>query len=95
MTTFLSVLVFIAIGAGGGYLMARQYSETSLLANVMVGIGGSLVLSWLMKLIGVGLGFTAFSFWGIVFGIAGALLAPWLYCLIVGKNQEKAASKSA
>lgn len=85
---FWSVLVFILLGVGGGFLLTRRYNETSLLTNILLGIAGSLVLSWLMKLIGVGMGFTAFSFWGIVFGIIGALLAPFIYCTVASKKQE-------
>lgn len=90
MATFLSILFFIALGAGAGLLVTRRYKESSLLANILAGIAGSLTISWLASLLGLGAGFAALSVWGVLFGAAGGCLIPLLIC----KIQQKATSTS-
>lgn len=87
MITFWSILTFVLLGTAGGFLLTRRYRSASLLACIIAGILGSLSLSWLASLAGLGKGYAAFSPWGVLFGVAGAFLFPLAVCII----QKKAA----
>jgi len=81
--TILSVTTFILIGALIGFLANRfLYENSSMLIDVILGIVGSLGFSWGATLFGLGKGFLAFSVWGVVLAILGAILLVWIYCFI-------------
>lgn len=88
MKTILSLLVFLLIGSVAGVAFHKKY-DTSLLLNVILGIVGSLGVSWLVGLLGLGSGFMALSLWGIVFGIVGAVLLPLIYGLMQNRSAKK------
>lgn len=92
MSTFLWVLLFIAIGALVGFLGTRLFKGMSLVLSLLLGVVGSLGISWVGKLLGAGLGFTAFSWWGLILGIAGAALVVAVYGLIARRVEERATS---
>lgn len=94
MTTFLWVLLFIAIGALIGYLGSRLFTGASLVVSLLLGVIGSLGISWVGKLLGLGAGFTAFSWWGLILAIAGAALATAIYGFIARRSENKATSRT-
>lgn len=92
MSTFLWVLLFIAIGALIGFLGTRLFRGMSLAISLLLGVVGSLGISWVGKLLGLGAGFTAFSWWGLIFGIVGAFLVVAIYGLIAQRAEQRATS---
>lgn len=79
MTTFLAILVFAVIGVAVGFLGSLVSDKLNRVTSIILGVVGSLGISWLASLIGVGAGFMAFSLWGIVFGIVGACAVVGIY----------------
>lgn len=73
-------IVTILVGALVGWLaslMMRTDEQQGALANIGIGIVGSLLGSWLFSgVLGIGSAGAAgtLSFWGIVWGIVGAIL---------------------
>ena len=90
MTTFLWVLLFIAIGALVGFLGTRLFRGMSLVISLLLGVVGSIGVSWIGKLLGVGLGFMAFSWWGIILSILGACLTVGIYGFIAQRSEQRA-----
>lgn len=90
MTTLLSILAFLAIGALVGFLGARLFEGISMIASVLLGVVGSFGASWIAKLLGLGTGFLSFSLWGVVFGIIGACLLVAIYGFIARKRHVTA-----
>lgn len=88
MKTFISILIFIMIGVGGGLLLSHLYKTSSILANIIGGISGSLGVSWLASRLGVGGGFSSLTLPGLLFGVAGALLTPLIVCLIHHRSKD-------
>lgn len=86
MSTFWSVLLFMVLGALIGYLGTLMFKGVSLVVSIILGLVGSLGISWVAKLLGLGAGFVSFSVWGVVFGILGACLAVGIYGLIARKS---------
>ena len=86
MKTFIAILVFILIGAAGGLLLSKKYKASSVLGNIIAGISGALLLSWLCGLLGIGSGLAALSLLGILCSIIGALLFPFIICFIQQKT---------
>lgn len=72
--TILSVLAFLVIGAVIGYVACYFFDRSSIPLSILLGMIGSVGLSWCAKLLGVGAGILSFSLWGIVAGILGACL---------------------
>lgn len=94
MSTFLWVLLFIAIGALVGFLGTRLFDGMSLLVSLLLGVVGSLGVSWIGKLLGLGAGFTAFSWWGLVFAIAGACLVVAVYGFVAQRAEQRSTSRA-
>lgn len=88
MTTFLSILVFAAIGLLVGFLATRLFNGISMMVSVLLGLLGSFGISWLAKLLGLGTGFLSLSVWGVVMGIVGACLIVAIYGLIARRSQR-------
>lgn len=86
MSTFLSILVFAAIGALVGFLGTRLFKGASLLISIILGLVGSFGISWVCKLLGLGAGFLSLSVWGVVMGVVGACLAVAIYGLIARRT---------
>ena len=86
MSTFLSVLVFAAIGLLAGFLATRLFKGARMLLSLILGLIGSFGVSWVAKLLGLGTGFLSISLWGIVAGIVGAALVVCIYGLIAKRS---------
>lgn len=82
MSTFLTILMFVAIGALIGFLGAKLFQNTSLILTIILGLLGSFGASWVANLLGLGAGVLSFSIWGLVFGVLGACLFVGVYGLI-------------
>lgn len=82
MTTILCVLVFIAMGAAIGFAGNMMSEKSNRVVSIVLGVAGSLGISWIASLLGLGAGFLAFSVWGIVFGILGACVLVGIYTVI-------------
>lgn len=82
MTAILAVLVFIAIGAAIGFVGSLLSDSSNRMISIVVGVAGSLAISWIASLLGLGAGFLAFSLWGIILGILGAAAAVGIYVAI-------------
>lgn len=73
-------LVVILVGALIGWLASmvmRTDTQQGALANILVGIFGALLGRWVFgDLLGIGGAATAgtFSFWGIIWGVVGAVI---------------------
>lgn len=86
MSTFVCVLIFVAVGALVGFIGSRIFKGTSLLIDIVLGLVGSFGISWLVSLLGLGGGFLTFTVWGLVFGILGAFLLVAIYGFIQGRK---------
>lgn len=82
----LCLITFVLFGTAGGVIFQIMHNKTSMLFNIMLGILGSLGLSRLGLIIGIGRGFLSFSFSGLLLGIAGSILLPLLYCRLASKK---------
>lgn len=89
MSTFLSVLIFVAIGALIGVLFSRLFEGTSLVVGILLGLAGSFGFSWLASLLGLGSGFLTISVWGVVFGVVGACLLTVIYGFIAQRASKR------
>ncbi len=73
-------IVTIIVGALIGWIASKMMStdeQQGALANIGIGIAGSLLGSWLFgSVLGIGSAGAAgaFSFWGVVWGIVGAVV---------------------
>lgn len=76
----MSWIVTILVGALIGWLASRMMStdaQQGALANIAIGIVGSLLGSWLFgDVLGIGSAGAAgaFSIWGIIWGVVGAVV---------------------
>lgn len=82
MTTFLCILVFIAIGAAVGFVGSMISEKANRMVSIVLGLAGSLGISWIVSLFGLGAGFVSFSLWGIIAGIVGACLLVGIYAAV-------------
>jgi len=76
MTWLVAIIVGGIIGWIASIIMSTD-SQQGILANVLIGIIGSLAGSWLFgSILGIGSAQSAgtFSFWGIVWGVLGAII---------------------
>lgn len=78
----LYVVAFVAIGAVIGFLGSRLFEGSNPVISILLGLVGSLGLSWVASLLGLGGGFLALTLWGIVTAIIGACLLVGLYGII-------------
>lgn len=75
----LYVVAFIAIGAIIGFAGSRLFEGSNPVISILLGLVGSLGLSWVASLLGIGGGFLSLTLWGIVAAIIGACLLVGIY----------------
>ena len=78
----LYIAAFVAIGVVIGFLGSRLFEGSSPVISILMGLVGSLGLSWLGSLFGLGGGFLSFTLWGLVIAILGACLLTGIYGFI-------------
>ncbi|WP_422020703.1 GlsB/YeaQ/YmgE family stress response membrane protein [Pyruvatibacter mobilis] len=78
--TGMGIILSILIGALAGWIAEQiMKADHGLLTNILLGIGGAIVLNFLLGLIGVGLGGIIGQ---LIVAIAGACLLIWAYRMI-------------
>ncbi|GGD08728.1 GlsB/YeaQ/YmgE family stress response membrane protein [Pyruvatibacter mobilis] len=78
--TGMGIILSILIGALAGWIAEQiMKADHGLLTNILLGIGGAIVLNFLLGLIGVGLGGIIGQ---LIVAIAGACLLIWVYRMI-------------
>lgn len=78
--TGMGIILSILIGALAGWVAEQiMKADHGLLTNILLGIGGAIVLNFLLGLIGVGLGGIIGQ---LIVAIAGACLLIWAYRMI-------------
>ncbi|WP_027839904.1 GlsB/YeaQ/YmgE family stress response membrane protein [Pyruvatibacter mobilis] len=78
--TGMGIILSILIGALAGWIAEQiMKADHGLLTNILLGIGGAIVLNFLLGLIGVGLGGIVGQ---LIVAIAGACLLIWAYRMI-------------
>lgn len=81
-----SILLSLAVGALVGWIAGMiMKSHGGLIRNIVVGIIGSFVGSWIAGLLGIS-GGGAFSLVGLLISIGGACVLIWLCRFILGKR---------
>lgn len=81
MATILCILVFAIIGAAIGFAGTLLSDQGNKVLSIILGVVGSLGVSWIASLLGLGAGFLAFSLWGIIFGVLGACILVGVYAM--------------
>lgn len=88
MSTFLVVLIFLAVGVLVGFLGSRAFPNSNVWIDILLGLAGSFGISWVAKLLHLGTGFLVFSWWGLIFGILGACLFVGVYGFITRRTES-------
>lgn len=82
----MGILIWIIFGAVIGWLAGLVMGDSkSLVMNIIVGILGALLGSWIADLL-FDAPIDTFSVWGVVFSVIGAALLIFLKRLITGKG---------
>jgi uncharacterized membrane protein YeaQ/YmgE (transglycosylase-associated protein family) len=81
-------LAWIILGGLAGWvasILTKNNSNMGILANIIVGIIGAFVGTYLLKLIGIQ-GMTGFNFYTFLVAVAGATVLLFLFNIIRGKR---------
>lgn len=91
MSTVLSTILLVAVGAIVGLAGRWFFKSSSLLMDIILGIAGSVLFNLLGKVLKFVPGFLQFSWLGLAFSALGAIVAVVAYCLIQRRRSPTAA----
>ncbi len=84
------ILLWILFGAIIGWIasiISHKNAEMGLIANIIVGLIGAAIGSLIASLFDIA-SLEAFSLWGFVFAVLGALIFLWIIGLFSGKRRH-------
>jgi uncharacterized membrane protein YeaQ/YmgE (transglycosylase-associated protein family) len=84
---FIGLIIFGGIVGWLASFVMHTNKQQGLLANIIVGIVGSMVGGFVMRIIG-GAGITGFNLYSIGVGVVGAIILLWLVRLVGGRQKH-------